>query len=371
MDGIQQIEAAFETHVEAGLHHGAQLAVYHEGDLVLDLADGTTGPNGEDTTPERKHVLFSCTKPYAGVALHQCVEEGWIGYDDPVIEHWPEFAAEGSEKADITVRHVLSHQAGLHQTAFDAQPERWPDWESAIKAMEEAELTFEPGSTAAYHALSYGFLVGELVRRASGEPIDQFLAEHVFSPLGMDDTDLGIPEGEPDTTASLAGFEPGERARSMDAGLDAFSNAEAAALFDQEAIHRAVIPAASATGSARDMARFYSCLANGGELDGTRLLERSTIEAMTTEQANVEEDATLGVPRRYGMGFVLGGSPWGKFGTVSPDRVFGHGGLGSIVGWADPEDGLAFAYVTNGICDEFEHSLRVNALADAVRTTLG
>jgi CubicO group peptidase (beta-lactamase class C family) len=370
MDAIEQIESAFETHIEAGLHHGAQLVVYHEDDLVLNLAGGTTGSDGNETTPDRKHVLFSCTKPYAGVALHQCVEEGWLEYDDFVRTHWPEFADENEEKAAITVRHVLSHQAGLHQTEFDADFENWSDWERAVKAMEAAELTFTPSETAAYHALSYGFLVGELVRRASGRPINEFLEERVFAPLEMADTDLGIPEDEPDTTATLAGFEPGERARSMDAGLDAFSNAEAAALFDQEEIHRAVIPAASATGSARDMARFYACLANGGELDGERILEESTIESMTTEQAAVERDATLGVPRRYGMGFVLGGSPWGKFGTTSPSRVFGHGGLGSIVGWADPEDEIAFSYVTNGIRDEFEHSLRMNALADAVRAAL-
>ncbi|MCL7418649.1 MAG: beta-lactamase family protein [Halalkalicoccus sp.] len=366
MDTIEQVEAAFETHLEAGLHHGAQLAVYHEGDLVLDLAGGTTGPDGEETTSDRKHVLFSCTKPYAGVALHRCVEGGLLSYDDPVVEHWPEFAS-GGEKGEITVRQVLSHQAGLHETAFDAAFEQWADWEAAVEAMEDAETTFSPGETAAYHSLSYGFLVGELVRRASGQSIDSYLDEHVFTPLGMADTDLGIPEDEPDTTASLAGFAPGERARETGAGLDAFSNAEAAALFGEEWLHRAVVPAASATGTARDMARFYSCLANGGELDGTRVLEGSTVEAMTTEQVAVERDATLGVPRRYGLGVVLGGTAWNKFGTVSPGRVFGHGGLGSIVGWADPEADLAFSYVTNGIREETEHALRMNALSDAVR----
>lgn len=118
------------------------------------------------------------------------------------------------------------------------------------------------------------------------------------------------------------------------------------------------------------MARFYACLANGGEVSGTRVLERGTVEAMTAEQVSVERDATLGVPRRYGMGVVLGGGAWDKFGTLSPDRVFGHGGLGSIVGWADPDEELAFSYVTNGIREEFEHALRVNALSDAVRTAL-
>ncbi|MDL5362815.1 serine hydrolase [Halalkalicoccus sp. NIPERK01] len=366
MDAIERVEAAFETHVEAGLHHGAQLAVYHEGDLAIDLAGGTTGPEGEETTPDRKHVLFSCTKPYAAVALHRCVEDGLLDYDDRVTDHWPGFA-EGGEKSEITVRQVLSHQAGLHETAFDAEFERWADWEAAVAAMEEAETTFSPGETAAYHSLSFGFLVGELVRRASGVPIDEFVDERVFAPLGMADTDLGIPEGEPDTTAALVGFEPGERARETGAGLDAFSNAEAAALFGEEWLHRAVVPAASATGTARDMARFYSCLANGGKLDGTTVLAEETVEEMTAEQVAVERDGTLGVPRRYGLGVVLGGGAWDKFGTISPRRVFGHGGLGSIVGWADPDERLAFAYVTNGIREEFEHAMRANALADAVR----
>ncbi|WP_122088794.1 serine hydrolase domain-containing protein [Halalkalicoccus subterraneus] len=369
MDAIDRVEAVFETHVEAGLHHGAQLAVHHEDELVLDLAGGSTGPDGEATTQDRKHVLFSCTKPYAGVALHQCVEGGLLDYDDPVVDHWPEFAP-GGEKAEITVRQVLSHQAGLHETAFDAEFERWGDWEAAVEAMEDAETTFSPGETAAYHSLSYGFLVGELVRRASGTPVEEFLDDRVFDPLEMDDTDLGIPTNEPDTTASLTGFEPGERAREHDAGLDTFSNAEAAALFGEEWLHRAVVPAASATGTARDMARFYACLANGGELDGTRVLDAETVTAMTSEQVAVERDGTLGVPRRYGLGVVLGGGAWDKFGSLSPERVFGHGGLGSIVGWADPEDGIAFSYVTNGIREETEHALRVNALADAVRAAL-
>lgn len=234
--------------------------------------------------------------------------------------------------------------------------------------MENAETRFEPGSTAAYHSLSYGFLVGELVRRASGRPIDAFLADRVFGPLGMDDTDLGIPADESDTTATLSGFEPGERCRSPNAGLERFTNTEAAELFNQERLHRTVIPAASATGTARDMARFYACLANGGALDGTRILESETVEAMTTERVAVEHDGTLGVPRRYGLGVVLGGSAWDKFGTLSSPAVFGHGGLGSIVAWADPTEDLAVAYVTNGIRDEVEHGMRANAIADAVRT---
>ncbi|WP_101295229.1 serine hydrolase domain-containing protein [Halegenticoccus soli] len=367
-DGPEQIEQLFDLQLDAGLHHGAQLAVYREGDLVLDLAGGVTGPDGEPTTPDRKHVLFSCTKPYAGACVHLLAEEGALDYDDAVREHWPAFAEPGTAKADVTVRHVLSHQGGFPHGPFDEEPARWIDWDAAVAAMEEIELSFEPGETAAYHALNYGFVVGELVRRASGTPIDEFARERVFEPLGMDDTHVGIPEDEPDGVATLVGFEAFDRCREPDVGLGTVDNDAAAALFNQESFHRAVIPAASGTGTARDMARFYACLAAGGELDGTRLLDSETVERATAVQAQVERDGTLGVPRRYAMGFERAGTPWDKYGTLSPDAVFGHGGLGSIVGWADPEADLAMAYVTNGIRDEYEHATRVNAMADAVRT---
>lgn len=367
-DGPTQLRQLFDHHIDAGLHHGAQLAVYHEGELVVDFAGGVTGPDGEGTTSEQRHVLFSCTKPYSGVCLHHLVENGKIDYDDPVWEHWPEFADAGSEKANVTVRHVLSHQGGFPQGPFDAQPEEWTDWDAAVAAMEDIDLVFEPGSTAAYHALNYGWVVGELVRRVSGVGIDEYAREHVFRPLSMTETSIGLADDAEDDVATLTGFAAGERCRTADAGLDALDNDEAAMLFNQEDIHRATIPAASGIGTARDMARFYACLAAGGELDGTRILDSSTVERATEVHIEVERDATMGTPRRYALGFERAGTPWDKYGTLPPERVFGHGGLGSIVGWADPDERLAMAYVTNGIRDEDEHAARVNAMADAVRS---
>lgn len=367
----EQVEQLFRHHLDAGLHHGAQLAVYRGDELVLDVAGGQTGPDGEPTTPDRKHVLFSCTKPYAAVCLHALIEAGELAYDDAVRDHWPAFADAGSTKAAATVRHVLSHQAGLPSTPFDERPEEWTDWDAAVAAMEAAEPAFDPGETAAYHALSFGFLVGELVRRVDGRPVDEFAREEVFEPLGMDDTDIGIPADDPDDVATLAGFDEFDRCRDPDAGLEGISNQEAATYFNQEAVHRAVIPASSGTGTARDMARFYACLAEGGELDGTRLLDADTVAQATEVQVEVERDGTLGVPRRYAMGFERAGTPWDKYGTLSPRTAFGHGGLGSVVGWADPDRRLAMAYVTNGVRDEFEHAARANAMADAVRTAFG
>lgn len=120
----QQLQAEFDRHLDVGLHHGAQLAVYVDGDLVVDFAGGTTSPDGDETTPDTRHIIFSCTKPYAGVGLHQLIEQGEAEYDDPVIEHWSEFADAGTQKAKITIRQVLSHTAGIPYGEFDNQPER-------------------------------------------------------------------------------------------------------------------------------------------------------------------------------------------------------------------------------------------------------
>jgi CubicO group peptidase (beta-lactamase class C family) len=368
--GPERVQHLFDAHLDAGLHHGAQVAVYDGGDLVFDAAGGVTGPDGAATTPDRRHLLFSCTKPYAGACLHHLRDRGVVDYDDPVVDHWPEFAPAGSTKAEVTVRHVLSHQAGLPTTGFEERVEEWGDWDAAVGAMEAAELVFDPGETAAYHSLSFGYLVGELVRRISGTPINDYAREHVFGPLGMERTSIGLPRAvSADEVATLVGFEPYDRCRESGAGLGTQPE-EAAALFGREEIQRAVIPAATGVGTARDMARFYACLARGGELDGVRLLSEETVAEATALQAEVERDATMGVPRRYALGFERAGTAWDKYGTLAPGSVFGHGGLGSVVGWGAP-DGLAMAYVTNGIRDEYEHGARVNAMADAVRTVFG
>ncbi|ELY65961.1 EstA family serine hydrolase [Natronococcus jeotgali] len=365
----ERIAALFDRHLEVGLHHGAQLAAFVDGEQVLDLAGGTTGPDGGETTPETRHVLFSSTKPYAAAALHALVDDGALAYDDRVVDHWPEFADEGSEKAAVTVRQVLSHTAGLQRSDLDDRPDLWPDWERVIEGLEDADLVSTPGEQVAYHALTFGWLVGELVRRVAGRRVETVAAERVFDPLGMADTGIGLREHEPDDVATLVGFDAFDRCRDPDEGLG--DNAAVAAPFNTEAIHRAVVPAANGIGTARDMARFYACLANGGELGGTRILSASTVDAMTALEAETDDDGTLSRPRRYGLGVYKGGTAATPFGSLAPDRVFGHAGLGSSVGWADPETGVALSYVTNGVRDgSYEHVARVNALADAVRLAL-
>ncbi|MDS0260556.1 beta-lactamase family protein [Haloarcula sp. S1CR25-12] len=366
----ERLRAEFDRQLDVGLHHGAQLAVYVDGELVVDFAGGIDGPDGEPTTPETRHLIFSCTKPYAGVGLQQLIETGKAAYDDPIVKHWPEFAEEDSQKADITIQQILSHTAGVPYGDFDEAVEEWSDWDSVVEAMEGIDPVFEPGEQPAYHTFNYGWIVGELIHRISGHPVDEYVAENVFEPLGLEQSSIGLDEDEPDDVATLAGFEVFDRCRDPGEGLG-IPASDSAAVFNREDIHRAVIPAANGIGTARNLARFYACMANGGELDGTRLLESDTVEKATTTHAETDSDGTLSRPARYGLGFWTGGLANDMFGSVSTEEMFGHAGLGSVFVWGDSKSDVGFAYVTNGIREEsYEHAARVSGMSDSVRLLL-
>lgn len=366
----QRLKAEFDRHLDVGLHHGAQLAVYVDGELVVEFAGGTTGPNGGETTSETRHLIFSCTKPYVGVGLHQLIEDGKADYDDRVVNHWPEFADASTQKSTITIRHVLSHTAGIPYGEFDEKAEKWGDWDAVVEAMEEIDPVFKPGEQPAYHTFNYGWIVGELIHRISGQHVDEYVAENVFDPLNMEQSAIGLDADEGDDVATLAGFEMFDRCRDPGEGLG-IPASESAEAFNDETVRRAVIPAANGIGTARDMARFYACIANGGELDGTRLLDEETVAEATQTHAETESDGTLSRPARYALGFWTGGLANDMFGSFSRERMFGHAGLGSIFGWGDPELNVGFAYITNGIREEsWEHAARVSEISDAVRLAL-
>ena len=366
----RKLEAAFDRQLDVGLHHGAQLAVYVDGELAVDFAGGTTGPDGGETTSDTRHLIFSCTKPYAGVGLHQLIEDGKADLDDPVVDHWPAFADTGTQKATITIRQVLSHTAGIPYGEFDDAADQWGDWDAVVEAMEEIDPVFEPGEQPAYHTFNYGWVVGELIRRISGQPVDEYVDEHVFDPLDMEQSAIGLAHDEEDDVATLSGFEMFDRCRDAGEGLG-IPASESAAAFNEESVRRAVIPAANGIGTAREMARFYACIANGGELGGTRLLEEDTVAEATRTHAETDSDGTLSRPARYALGFWTGGLANDMFGSFSRERMFGHAGLGSIFGWGDPELNVGFAYVTNGIREEsWEHAARLGEISDAVRLAL-
>ena len=370
--GAEAIRALFDRQLNVGLTHGAQLVVYDGTERVVDLAGGSTGPDGEPTTPETRHLIWSCTKPLAGTCIHQLAEDGHLDYDDPVVDHWPSFDRGDDRKADVTVRHVLSHQTGMAVSELDADSSRWGDWEDIVGVMEQQPLAAEPGTTAAYHTMSYGWLVGELVRRVSGTPIHEYAREHVFEPLGLDQTTIGVRDGNPEAVAEVSGFEVFDRCRDPEEGLVDLTPEAAAQLGNSPGVRQAVVPAANGISTARDLGKFFAAMANGGALDGTRLLDAETVDAATELQTETDDDGTLARPMRYGMGYWRGGTVSDLFGTLSSPETFGHVGLGSIVAWVDPTVDLTFAYVCNGVREEsYEHAARVNQLADAVYRVYG
>ncbi|ATW87239.1 CubicO group peptidase (beta-lactamase class C family) [Halohasta litchfieldiae] len=370
--GEDGIEALFDRQLEVGLQHGAQLVVYDGTERVVDLAGGTTGPDGEATTPDTRHLIWSCTKPLVGTCVHQLVEDGQIAYDDPVVDHWPSFDRGDEQKQEVTVRHVLSHQTGMPTSPLDGDPAAWGDWEGIVDTMEQQELQDEPGTTAAYHTMSYGWLVGELVRQVTGTRIEEYAAENVFEPLGLDQTSVGVRDGRPETVADVAGFDIFDRCRDPTEGLVDLTPEDAAGLGNSPGVLQSVVPAANGISTARDLGKFFACMANGGALDGTRLLEPETVDKATELQIETADDGTLSRPMRYAMGYWRGGAVSDLFGTLSSPETFGHVGLGSVVAWADPTTNLTFAYVCNGIREEsYEHAARVNQLADAVYQVYG
>jgi CubicO group peptidase (beta-lactamase class C family) len=342
---------------------GAAVAVYQRGELVADLWGGWRA-EGQPWQSDTVAMCFSTTKGIASAALHLLADRGLIDYDAPVAAYWPEFAQRGKE--GITVRHVLSHSAGLHRmrTLVD-HASRMLDWEYMVSALERAEPAYEPGTRHGYHALTYGWLVGELIRRVSGRPIAAFVDEELVRPLGLDGLYVGCPPAHRGRVAPLApmaaglgrrlGLQPGAVMGGPLGRIPAllrlpvsprrFVNALLPrgiedVLWGPEVMD-AEVPAANGFFTARSLAKVYAMLAHGGEIDGVRLLSPQTLQQIAEVQSR-GPDIVLVLPMGWRLGYH---SAFTTRGTVQ--GAFGHFGFGGSGGWADPGHDLALAMVCN------------------------
>jgi CubicO group peptidase (beta-lactamase class C family) len=340
------------------LFPGAALAVYLDGQLVLDLGGGFADTQrGEAVGAGSLFPLFSGTKPFAAVALWQQIERGRLDLDDPVATHWPAFGTNGKER--VLVRHLLSHRGGFPTTPPALTPNHWGDWEAATTAIAAMPLDHEPGTVSAYHFLTLHWVSAELVRRLDGRPYGDYLRAEITGPLGLVDTYVGLPVELEDRLVKVH----------VTDGTDEWGLASVRALCDVP-LHRMVVPGASGVSTARDMARFYAALAAGGALDGTRILQPETVAQMLRVEVDGDVDATFTVPVRRGLGFELGGlaDPRRHWpGATSTARTFWHGGFGSSVCWGDPDLGLAMTFLTNGVRRDEAGATARRDLSDAVR----
>ncbi len=342
---------------------GAALAVYYQGELVVDLWGGSRA-EGQPWQRDTLAMCFSTTKGVVSTAVHLLADRGQIDYDAPVATYWPRFAQHGKER--VTVRHVLTHSAGLHRmrTLVDSA-RRMLDWEYMTGALERAEPAYEPGTKHGYHGLTYGWLAGELIRRVSGRPVAQFIGDEIAAPLGLDGLYVGCPPEHRERVAPLApmaapvgrrlGLEPGAVMRGPIGQIPALLRLPVSprrfvntllprgiedVLWGPEVMD-AEVPAANGFVTARSLATMYAMLAGGGEVGGVRLLSQATVRKAGVVQSR-GPDLVLVLPMGWRLGYH---SAFTTRGAVP--GAFGHFGFGGSGGWADPRHNLAVAMVCN------------------------
>jgi CubicO group peptidase (beta-lactamase class C family) len=347
---------------------GAAIAFTLNGEPVVDLWGGYTAKDHAQEWQRDTIVnTYSTTKGMTALVAHRLVEQGLIDLDAPVATYWPEFAQAGKEEAPV--RWLLSHQMGLPAIRKTLPPETLYDWNAMCTALAETEPWWTPGTQHGYHPVTFGFLVGEVIRRVTEKSVGRLFREEIAEPLGAD-FHIGLPLEHHGRVSDLIGSlapppdprkaKKGQTVARVKGPMAGFMRDMAdpttmvGAAFNNPRVRRgahnttewrqAEIPSANGHGSARALARIYGALACGGEVDGIRLLEPNSIDLARTEQAS-GPDATLGqMPMRFGLGFMLRSD----FMPFSPnDGAFGHPGAGGSIGMADPETGVGFGYVMN------------------------
>jgi CubicO group peptidase (beta-lactamase class C family) len=344
------VRDAFAANFEAGREIGASLAVTVDGEFVVDLWGGHADA-AKTRRWQRDTIInvFSTTKAMTALCVHMLVDRGQLDVDAPLARYWPEFAQAGKER--ITVRQVLTHSSGLAGIRRPLGTEALYDWTRMTATLAAESPWWEPGTATAYHALTYGYLLGEIVRRITGRTLGTFFRDEVALRLSAD-FHIGLPASEDTRVAELVTPSAEENAA---AGATTAVDGETIAgkvisnpplrpaLANRPEWRRAEIPAANGHGNARSVARVMALLARGGELGGTRLLAEQTI-ARAIEEQRYTKDLVLGFKMRWGLGFMLTSRQL----PLGPNpRTFGHGGWGGSLGFADLDARVGWAYVMN------------------------
>jgi CubicO group peptidase (beta-lactamase class C family) len=361
MSGPQkQVQDAIDQLVEAGTERGLQVAVYRGPDLVVDAVAGIADPStGRPVASDTPFYNFSIVKAAASTVAHVLAERGLFGYDTPVVDLWPEFGAHG--KRSVTVRQVLNHTAGVPGIPLDTTVEDLCNWDKMCASIADAEPWWEPGTKIGYHAYTFGYIVGEIIRRATGKPISQALREYVAGPLGVaDEIYFGMPQSEHHRLARLEDAESAQAMPEMPPDLPMFkagpmSLYPTAQLGNRADILSADIPAGGKT-TARAIARMYAALLT--TVDGVRLISPERLrEATALSSSGI--DAVFGMPTAWALGYsigALGSSP-----QESP-TTFGVGGAGGSFACGDTATGIAFAVTKNRLTPDFSAATQLSQL---------
>lgn len=373
--GWEPVRDAFAANFDERGDVGAGVAVYHRGRLVVDLVGGhrdveRTVPYGDDAL----QLVFSTTKGMTAVCVALCLQRGWLSTGTRVRDLWPELPV------DLSVEQLMSHQAGLVTVEPPLAFEQALHWDTVVKGLEGTEPLWAPGTAHGYHAVTYGWLAGELVRRSDpqGRSLGRFLAEEVAAPLGLE-TWIGLPSAleprvaplypstPPSDPAIVAMMESmmgptttGGRALSMSG---AFTPADGRLVWNLPELHAAEIGAVNGITNARSLARMYASTVS--EVDGVRLLTPDTTADVRTSRVKAPDRCLL-IETSFGVGFMLDTA----FNPLLSPGSFGHPGAGGSLGFADPEAEIGFGYVMNQMQMGLAADPRQGALIAAIRACL-
>jgi CubicO group peptidase (beta-lactamase class C family) len=352
-----RVREVFTEHLAQPEEVGAAVCVTLDGRSVVDLWAGhADAARTRPWTPDTIVNLFSTTKGMASLCAHRLADQGRLDLEAPVARYWPEFAQ--ADKNAIPVRWLLDHSAGLPAIDAPLPPAALYDWDAMTSALTAQAPWWEPGTAHGYHALTFGWLVGELVRRITGRSLGGWFRDEIAGPLGADFW-IGTPPELEARTADLIPAPtppPGEDdsllaailANARPFAIKAFLNPLVAPeAFNGRPWRLAEIPAANGHGSARALARIYGAVACG-TLDGVTVLSRDAIDTARSVQRE-GPDLVIPLPTRYGVGFQLGtdAEPIGPPPAAGRARAFGHAGAGGSLGFCDPEPKLGFGYAMN------------------------
>jgi CubicO group peptidase (beta-lactamase class C family) len=354
---IEHIWAGAVDLYRSGVHPALTLCLRRHGQVVLDRAIGHARGNGPDdrpdtpkilATPETPFCVYSSSKAFTAMVVHRLVEEGALALDDRIAHYIPDYAQHG--KADTTIGHVLSHRAGvptLPPELFDL--DRIGDRELMSAAIADSKPFVKPGSRLAYHAVSGGFVIAEVIYRATGQSVRDVLRERILEPLGFRWSNYGVSGGE--VPAVGRSYTTGPRLlpplSTLSRRVLGAPIAEVVELSNDPRFLTAIVPSANIVTTAHELSRFFEIFRCGGELDGVRVMAPETLRTALTEQSRLEIDLSLVFPTRFSYGLMLGAKLLSLYGRDT-DLAFGHLGLINIMGWADPERGISGGLITSG-----------------------
>ena len=375
-----QLKSEFEKNFAERGEVGASVCLSVNGEKAVDLWGGVANKDtGEAWQEDTVSIVFSCTKAATALCAHMLIDQGKLDLDAKVAEYWPEFATNGKESTTVSM--MLNHESGVPALREPVKEGGVCDWDYMCARLAAEAPFWEPGTRNGYHMISFGWTVGELVRRVSGKSLGTFFAENVAGPLGMRYW-IGLPEGETPHIAPILLYEPqpadvpGKFAMQLLGDPNSIPHLSVLNVggwsANQPEAHKAEIGGAGGITNARNQVKMYEQLAMGGG----SLVSRDRLDHMSRVATSTARDATLQVGTRFGPGFMKsmdnrGATPGNQDSVILGDRAFGHVGAGGSIGFADPECGLAFSYTMNQMGQSLLMNERGQSLIDAAYEALG